>query len=85
MQNLKQQKYQRRKKVFDFNFEKRVSIGADAYEKIKCEIKIIYRVKESLDKELSFLFVEKISNFYKKLYALYDSYSLEFLLHFRGL
>ncbi|UDK94884.1 hypothetical protein EYB33_00610 (plasmid) [Lysinibacillus sphaericus] len=54
-----------------------VVINRDFVFKIKKDIKELYNIKFSLDEELSILFVEKISVFYKEFYNLYDSYTLE--------
>lgn len=63
--------------VNDFNFEEWLFLIEDSFLKVKNDIKELYKNKFLLDKELSILFVEKVSTFYKEFYNLYDSYSLE--------
>lgn len=63
--------------VNEFNFEEWLLLIEDSFLKVKDDITELYKIKFSLDKELSILFVEKVSTFYKEFYNLYDSYSLE--------
>ena len=59
----------------DFKYDEWVKFVEDSYKKMKGEIKDLYSVKDSLDGEVSTLFVEKVSNFYNQFYSLYDLYS----------
>ncbi len=61
----------------DFNFEEWLLLIHENHEKISKNINELYQLKDDLDKELSVLFVEKVSKFYQSLLALYDVYSLE--------
>lgn len=58
-------------------FDQWLILIEDSYITIKKEITELYKLKTLLDDELSLLFVEKVAIFYKGLFNLYDSYSLE--------
>lgn len=58
----------------EFNYAEWVKFVKEAYMKLKGEIKDLYAVKDSIDGEVSTLFVEKVSNFYNQFYSLYDQY-----------
>mgnify|MGYP001100407595 CR=1 FL=1 len=58
-------------------FDQWLKLIRRSYSSIKNEITVLYKLKTLLDDELSMLFVEKVSIFYKELFNLYDGYSLE--------
>ncbi len=61
----------------DFNYEEWLSIVRNSYLKIKSEIQELYNVKDTLDQEISTLFVEKVTTFYYQFNTLCDSQSVE--------
>lgn len=61
----------------NFDFNKWLLIIEESRLKIKNEIQDLYKIKNQIDAELRLLFVDRITVFYKELYRLYDSYSME--------
>lgn len=60
-----------------FNYEEWINIIEDVYSEVKPYMKELYSVKDTLDQELSFLFVDKVYTFYQLLDTLQQEHSLE--------
>lgn len=60
-----------------FHYEEWIKIIEDLYSEVKPNMQELYSIKDSLDGELSNLFVEKVYTFYNLLATLQEDHSLE--------